>query len=1057
LLRLADDEHVLLLTLHHIITDGWSMGVLVRELATLYAHGGQATALDPLPLQYADYAAWQRQQLESTALETQLAYWRERLTGAPPLLELTTDRPRPPVQSYCGATFHFELPANLTERIAVLCRQEEATPFMALLAAFQVVLARYSSQDDFCIGTPIANRTRAEVEGLIGFFVNTLVLRADLSSNPSFRDLLQRVKMAALGAYAHQDVPFETLVEQLQPQRNLSYNPLFQVMFVFQNTPAEQLRLPGLDMRVLPVESGVAKFDLTLIMEERPDGLHAALEYNTDLFDETTIARMADHFTTLLDHAITEPDTPIGGLQLLTEAERRQLLVEWNDTAAAFPADRCAHHLFEAHVARDPDAPALTFAGTTLSYGELNRRANQLAHFLRKRGVGPETLVGICIERSLEMIVAALGVLKAGGAYVPLDPTYPPERLAFMLEDAQPTVVLGSGGVGEWRSGGVGEWRSGGVGEWGSGEGVPRTTNHGGRWIDLNAEWWGIEREAETNPEVDVTPDNLAYVIYTSGSTGLPKGTLLQHRGLCNLTPAQRRAFGVGPGSRVLQFSPFSFDASVWELVMALGNGATLCLAPQETLASGPELLRLLRAERITIATLPPSLLAVLEPTALPELQTVVAAGEACSREIVAAWAPNRQFFNAYGPTETTVCATIYRCAADDPLPPPIGRPLPNFQLYVLDQHAQPVPIGVPGELHVGGVGVARGYLNRPELTAEQFIANPFADDGRRTTDDGRRADDGRRTTDHEPRTTDNGQRTTDHLQSPRLYKTGDLVRYRRDGNLEFLGRVDHQVKLRGFRIELGEIEAMLRRQPGVQDALVRMHTFAPGDQGLVAYIVDGGLGAGGWEQGTGNRDQGIGNRDQGSNDGQRTTDNEQQTTDNEQRTTDDGRQTTDDGQLATALRARLREQLPEYMVPVHYVVLEAWPLTPSGKIDRSALPAPERGQRGREQTYVAPRTPVEQTLTALCAELLGIERVGVYDNFFELGGHSLLATQFIARLRDTLQVEVSLRSLFECPTIADLALTVGQLTENGFTAQTPAITPLSRDMRRMKRSELSR
>jgi amino acid adenylation domain-containing protein len=490
----------------------------------------------------------------------------------------------------------------------------------------------------------------------------------------------------------------------------------------------------------------------------------------------------------------------------------------------------------------------------------------------------------------------------------------------------------------------------------------------------------------------EVGPDDLAYVIYTSGSTGRPKGTLLQHRGLCNLAEFQRRAFELGPGARVLQFSALSFDAMVWEIAMALGSGAQLTLAPQDVLASGPELLRLLRTERITTATLPPSLLAVLEPSALPDLQTVVAAGEACSREIVAAWAPGRRFFNAYGPTETTVCATIYRCAADDPLPPPIGRPLPNFQLYVLDQHAQPVPIGVPGELHVGGVGVARGYLNRPELTAERFIANPFADDRRRTDDGRRTADDGRRADDRPP-TTDHGSRTTDHLQSPCLYKTGDLVRYRPDGNLEFLGRIDHQVKLRGFRIELGEIEAVLRRQPGVQDALVLAAEFAPGDRRLVAYVVDGGLG----------------DRETG------------RPGDTERGAEDDGQRATSNGQRATDFRTALRNELPEYMVPAHYIVLEAWPLAPSGKIDRSALPAPG-GAADVRQAYVAPRTPTEELLAYMSAELLGVVQVSVEDNFFDLGGHSLLATQFVARIRDALGVELALRSLFEHPTIAALA-----------------------------------
>jgi amino acid adenylation domain-containing protein len=601
------------------------------------------------------------------------------------------------------------------------------------------------------------------------------------------------------------------------------------------------------------------------------------------------------------------------------------LLVTWNTTEVPYPADRCVHELFEAQVAQRPEATALTFPSTgsgqregeTLNYAELNRRSNQLAHYLQKLGVGPDVLVGISTDRSPEMIVGILGTLKAGGAYLPLDPTYPEERLAFMLEDAQVPVLLTQAHLVERLP-------------------LSRNTQHESRQVvRLDADWEAIAQEPGDKPKSDATPEDLAYVIYTSGSTGKPKGTMLRHRGLSNLTEAQRRAFGMEEGSRVLQFSPLSFDASVWETFMALANGATLCLAQQEVLASGPDLLRLMRGEGVTNVTLPPSVLSVLEPTNLPDLETVISAGEACTAELVAQWAPGLDFFNAYGPTETTVCASMYLCDEDEPGSPPIGRPIANTKLYVLDKNMQLVPVGVPGGLHVGGVSLARGYLNRPELTAEKFIRDPFSDD-----------------------------------PEARLYKTGDLVRYREDGNIEFLGRIDHQVKVRGFRIELGEIEAVLRQHADVQEAVALARDDLPGGRGLVGYVMP-----------------------------------------------------RDSAELQVGeLRGFLRKKLPEYMVPSFFMTMEHFPLTPSGKVDRQALPAPEGVRPELEREYVAPRNETEERLAAICAELLAVDRVGVYDSFFDLGGHSLLATQFISRLRDTFHVELPLRSLFESPTVAELA-----------------------------------
>ncbi|MEK7783920.1 MAG: amino acid adenylation domain-containing protein, partial [Chloroflexota bacterium] len=572
--------------------------------------------------------------------------------------------------------------------------------FMTLLAAFQTLLHRYTGQDDVCVGTPIANRARAEVEGLIGFFVNTLVMRTRFDGEITFRELLSRVRETALAAYAHQDLPFEMLVEALQPQRDLSHTPLFQAMFVLDNTSLGALQLPGLTLSPMEAESGVAKFDLTLSLNEGPDGLRGMFEYNTDLFDGATIERLLGHFKKLLAAIVENPNQPVATLPLLTQAERQTTLVAWNNTAAVFPDDACFHHLFEAHAERQPDAVALTFENDSLTYRELNERANHLAHYLQTLGVQPDTLAAIATERSFEMIVAVLGVLKAGAAFLPLDPAYPPERLAFMLQDSQAPVLLTQSHL------------------------LERLPEHAAKTVCLDSDWPAIAQSLFTTQsgQLPITPDTLAYCIYTSGSTGRPKGTLLRHRGLCNLADVQRRAFHLGPASRVLQFSPFSFDASVWEIAMSLGNGATLCLARQETLASGPELLRLLRDQAITTVTLPPSMLNVLTPEQLPNLRTIISAGEACTRELVGRWARGRQFFDAYGPTETTVCASMALCDPDDPREPSIGRPISNFQLYILDSHRQPLPVGVPGELHIGGVGLARGYLNRPELTAERFV-----------------------------------------------------------------------------------------------------------------------------------------------------------------------------------------------------------------------------------------------------------------------------------------------------------------------------------------------
>jgi len=937
LIRLDDSQHILLLTLHHIVSDGWSLGVLVRELAALYPafHTGQASPIPELPVQYADYAVWQRGWLQGQTLEGQLSYWKQQLSSAPQVLELPTARPRPAVQDFRGAREPFEFPASLTRSLQALCQREDVTLFMALLAGFETLLYRLSGQSDFCLATPIANRTRAELESMVGFFVNTLVLRARLDGAPTFRELLQRVRETALGAYAHQDLPFEMLVDALQPQRSLTYTPLFQVMFALQNAPLPPLSLPGLSVQVFEIDPGVSRFDLTLSIYEQSGCLAGFVEYSTSLFDRWQIQDLLVHYRRLLEQAAAGPDLPITRLDLLTPAERQRILAEWNATHSPLP-ELCIHQRFEQQVYRQPHAPALIFEDSSLTYAGLNDRANRLARRLRALGVGPEALVGICLERSFERIIAILGILKAGGAYLPLDPTYPRDRLAFMLEDSGAVLLLTQASLAS---------------------DLPKTS---AGILVLDRDEQPLEPESGEDLYYPVAQDNLAYVIYTSGSTGKPKGTLLHHRGLVNMVEPQLEIFQAGPGCRVLQFASFSFDASVWEVFTALACGGTLVLAPQEVLASPVDLLELFSRQRVNLALLPPSLLAMLPPAHLPDLHTLVTGGEACSAEIVARWAPGRRLINAYGPTEITVYASLHICDADEPGAPPIGRPVSNTALYVLDEHQQPVPPGVPGELYISGAGVARGYHNRPELTAEKFLPDPFSP-----------------------------------IPGKRMYRSGDRVRYRPDGCLEYLGRFDQQVKLRGFRVELGEIEAALLQHPGIAQAVVAVREDRPGDKRLAAYLVAGEKAA---------------------------------------------------QPPAADLRAHLKRGLPDYMLPSAFIFLEALPLTPSGKVDRKSLPVPDTGDPESPVSQAAPRTPTEEILAGIWARLLGAPGPIPPDaNFFELGGHSLLAAQLSTRVRDVFQIELPVRTLFEAPALADYAVRVEAARRSGEKTCVSPILPAPR------------
>jgi len=1427
LLRLDEAEHILLLTLHHIVADGWSMGVLIRELAVLYgamsnekadarkfANASRSlTPLPELPIQYADFAHWQRQWMQGTVLETQLAYWRHQLDGIS-RLNLPTARPRLANQTSGGATQLLELPKSLSEALEALSQQEGVTLFMTLLAAFQILLHRYTQQEDIVVGSPIANRNRSEIEPLIGFFVNSLVLRTDLGGNPTFRELLSRVREVALGAYAHQDLPFEKLVEELHPERNLSQNPLFQVVFALQNAPMEALELPGLILNPLPFNTETTRFDLEFhlwersgngLWGERSQGISGFVVYSTDLFDEATINRMLGHFQTLLEAIVANPEQRLADLPLLSEAERHQLLVEWNDTQVDYPKELCIHQLFEAQVELNANSIAVIFENEQLTYQELNSRSNQLAHYLQKLGVGSEVRVGICVERSLDMVVGLLGILKAGAAYVPLDPAYPLERLSFMIEDAQVPVLLTQEKL-------IKRLPDSLTGT------QPDELIQNPIVVCLDKNWETIAQESQENPTSGVTADNLAYVIYTSGSTGKPKGVQVQHGGLLNLIFWHQQAFSVSSRDRVTQIAGMAFDACGWEIWPYLTAGASIYFPDYETRLSPEPLRDWLLSKAITISFLPTPLAEKVLLLDWPDdaaLRILLTGGDKLHQYPLAS--PPFEVVNNYGPTENTVVTTSGHVPAKTQadVPPAIGRPIANTQVYVLDSHLQPVPIGIPGELYISGNGLARGYLNRPELTAERFIPNPFS-----------------------------------HELGARLYKTGDLVCYQANGNIEFLGRLDDQIKIRGYRIELGEIESVLSQHPAVLQTVVMTREDVADEQRLVAYVAlkadysssealdrseqrqemqlqseqvlqwqmlydetysqpvaepDPTFNIVGWNSsytaqpipseqlrewvnnqvarilvlqpsrvlelgcGTGlmlfriaphctqywgtdfsqisldyirqqlvtpplpqvkllqkmatdfegieaetfdavilnsvvqyfpnidylvqvlegavnailksdrstNAPGGfifIGDvrsfpllqafhssvqlyqaepsltREQlqqrvqmqmfqetelaidpaffsvlkqrfpqishvqielmrGRHQNELTqfrynailqigseTDSSNLLTkapayqgeqeeakwldwDRDKLTVPTVRQLlietqpemlgisevpnarvmaavktakwlsgaeefktvgqfqkalqefqdwgvepedlwtlgeelpysvdiswSDSGsegrydvlfihqamgqgrtrqsmplvqpverqrpwqyyannplqakaarKLVPQLQAYLTEKLPEYMLPSAYVVLESLPLTPNGKVDRRALPAPDPIKPELAGTYVAPRTPVEDVLVKIFAEVLGLKRVGIHDNFFELGGHSLLATQLVSRVRDAFGVELPLRSVFETPAIGELSKVVESFRDSKATSQAPALVPISREARRMKLSSLNK
>jgi amino acid adenylation domain-containing protein len=939
LLITGPESHLLILTLHHIIFDGWSVGVFSQELTELYrAYSvGRESELAPLPLQYVDYAAWQRKWLEAGELDRQLVYWKKQLAGAPPVIAFPPDHRRPSADQFRGTRSKLTLAQELTSALEAVSQRHGVTLFMVLLAAFKVLLARYTGQDDIVVGSPSANRTRTELYPMMGFFVNNLVLRTDLSGGLSFSEVLKRVREVTRRAYEHQDVPFDQLVQALRPERSLDHSPLFQTMFVFQNFRVEDLDLSGVEVKQVELEVDTARFDLTVEVFPRNGKLQAFFDYNTDLYDADTVSRLQKHYLAILEAVVANADVKISDIPLLSSSEQEKLLFEWNRTEAPIPVNICFHQQFEKHASTTPDRVAVMAGDTSITYGELERRANQIASALRAKGAGPEKLVAIFQERGIDLLAAILGVAKSGAAYVPLDPVYPKGRIEAILEDAQPVAILTSRPLLEL---------------------LPACAE---RTLCLDELRAGAlqSQDANVGDSAGVNQDNLAYVIFTSGSTGKPKGVQITHRALLNFLEAMQSGIGFSESDVLLAVTTVSFDIAALELLLPLYSGATACVCLQPGNPEG--LLRDLDKYRPTVMQATPAtwklLIAAGWQGTFP--MKVLCGGEAMEPALARSLlVRSKTLWNMYGPTETTIWSAALRVEDADQEGIPVGRPIQNTTFYVLDNAGQPVPQGVAGELWIGGEGLARGYLNRPDLTAERFQPCPFTEQA-----------------------------------GAQMYRTGDLVRYRSDGTLDFYGRLDHQVKLRGFRIELGEIDNTLRNCEGILDAVTLLHED-DGEKRLVAYLKHA------------------------------------------------------KGQPPShfSIRDRLRESLPEYMVPATFVFLEEFPRLPNGKLDRSSLPSPERPSpertaREADDHYLPPSNHVEVVMIEIWREVLGVDKISVLDNFFELGGHSLTAVRLISRLRSALGMDLPLRCIFIDPTIASLASHIyydGATHGYRYTSETP-------------------
>ncbi|WP_263357603.1 non-ribosomal peptide synthetase [Acidicapsa ligni] len=912
LIKLGSDSHALLLVMHHIISDGWSLGIAIREFAEFYRHAveGTESTIAPLAIQYTDFADWQRKWLDGGELDRQLPYWKKQLAGAPPVVQFPADHRRPQVESSDGHRLLMVIPVETVTALEQLARQEGSTLFMLMLAAFNVLLYRYSGQNDIVVGTPSASRNRSEMHGLFGFFVNNLVLRTSLEGNPTFRELIARVRDVTLGAYEHQDVPFERLVQALRPERTTEHSPLFQTIFSLQNFPLEDLQLSGLAITAIEFDAGTARFDLTVEVYPRHGTLRAYFEYNTHLYDRETIEQLQGHFLTLLDSIHSDPNQPIDTIPLLKTDERLQILKEWNATAAPHESNVCFYGKFEAQVAAAPDRIAVIAGANSLTYNELNQRANQIAHTLQSLGVSSGVLVGLYMERSTDMLAALLGVMKSGGAYVPLDPIYPKHRIADILDDAQPKVLLTSTHL-----------RAS----------LPETSAHVLCLDELRTD---VEADVLANLETRVTPDSLAYIIFTSGSTGRPKGVQIQHGALLNFLESMQREPGFTSDDVLLAVTTISFDIAGLELYLPLFTGGTVCIAlePGNVVSLMDDLERI----RPTVMQATPATWQLLLSAGWrgDALLKILCGGEALETGLANSLLNHAEsVWNMYGPTETTIWSSALRLTGRTEDAIPIGHPIANTTFYIVDAQYQPVPIGVAGELLIGGDGLARGYLNREELTRERFIDDPFS-----------------------------------ATPGARLYRTGDLVCYRRDGLIEFLGRLDHQIKLRGFRIELGEIESVLRQQPSIQDSVVLLREIGD-DKHLVAWLV-----------------------------------------------TNDTRQDTG------AIRNALRQLLPEYMVPSRIVLLHEFPRTPNGKLDRGALAIPAQMDSDTKRRPAETLTPLQESIAKVFREMLDLQHLELTDNFFDLGAHSLLIVRVHERLRREIDSRLTLINFFQYPTIGSLA-----------------------------------
>jgi amino acid adenylation domain-containing protein len=931
LLCLSKENYVLVVTLHNLVADEWSLNLLARELDALYQaySAGEPSPLAELPIQYADCARWQRSWFEGDVLDQHISYWRKRLAGIPAVLELPTDRPRPPAQRFRGARESLVLPKRLSESLKELSEREGSSLFVTLLAAFQTLLTRHTGQPDIVVGAIVPGREAAGTENLIGPFAHTVLVRTDMESDPSFRELLGQVRDLARRDFEYQNMPFDRLVSELQPEREPSRNPLFQVLFSL--TLATSVAQLGWEAADFEVDNGAAKVDLQLQLSDRAEGISGHFTYNTDIFDATTISRMADHFQILLHGIAANPDQRLSRLPLLSAGERHQLLVEWNSAPTDYPRDRCIHQLFELQVGRTPNATAVVFENERLTYSELNRRANQLAHYLRKLGVGPDVLVGILVERSLDMVVGLLGILKAGGAYVPLDPAYPRDRVAFMLEDSEVPVLLTQRHL------------------------LGSVPDGHAKVVVLDSDWKEIAREAAGNPVSEAGAKNLAYVIYTSGSTGKPKGVQLPHGAVVNFLTSMSQKPGMTAEDRLLAVTTLCFDIAGLEIYLPLSVGASFEIVSREVSSDGSRLLAKLAKSNATVMQATPATWRMLLEAGWkgdPRLK-ILCGGEAISRKLADQLLQKvGSLWNMYGPTETTIWSTTGKVEPDQGAVS-IGQPIANTQLFILDKVLQPVPIGVAGELHIGGDGLARGYLHRPELTAEKFIPDPFSSN-----------------------------------PDARLYKTGDLVRYLPSGDIDFLGRIDHQIKVRGFRIEMGEIEAVLRQHSAVNETVVVVREDTPGDQRLVAYFVP----------------------------------------------------VENSGSNTSNLREFLRAKLPEYMVPSAFVALKEMPLTPNGKVNRRALPAPDQTDLAPKAKFAAPKDEIESRLVQIWETVLGVRPIGIRHNFFELGGHSLVAVRLMNRVEQAFGKKLPIATLLQAPTIEQLAAI---LRQEGWTPSASCLVPI--------------